>query len=151
MLKEEFVGISKEVVRLEKNIELFTENIDKGVSIEIVDIIKKINIQNDKRSIALGAIYKFELLEKYKREKERLENFLPISNKDSYEHITTSSLTELSNDIKTVLKGYNYPNLTDVSYSEELNDFVISGENRNLSGKGYRAIIYSAFIIGLHE
>ena len=151
VLKEEFVGISKEVVRLEKNIELFTENIDKGVSIEIVDIIKKINIQNDKRSIALGAIYKFELLEKYKREKERLENFLPISNKDSYEHITTSSLTELSNDIKTVLKGYNYPNLTDVSYSEELNDFVISGENRNLSGKGYRAIIYSAFIIGLHE
>jgi hypothetical protein len=49
------------------------------------------------------------------------------------------------------LKGYNYPNLTSVSYSEEENDFVISGEDRNLSGKGYRAIIYSAFIVALQE
>ena len=53
--------------------------------------------------------------------------------------------------MKSVLKGYNYPRLTDVSYSEEQNDFVISGENRNLFGKGYRAIFYSAFILALHE
>ncbi|NQY30054.1 MAG: hypothetical protein HRT69_11355, partial [Flavobacteriaceae bacterium] len=73
------------------------------------------------------------------------------NSKGSFEHISTASLTPLSKAIKSVLKGYNYPNLTDVSYSEEQNDFVISGEDRNLSGKGYRAIIYSAFIVALQE
>lgn len=30
-------------------------------------------------------------------------------------------------------------------------DFIISGEDRELTGKGYRAITYSSFIIGLQK
>ncbi len=115
-------------------------------------IIEQINSKNEKKSIALRALYNLEQLEKYKKEKVRLENSTPASlSKESFEHITTASLTKLSKTIKSVLRGYKYPNLTSVSYSEEMNDFVISGENRNLSGKGYRAIIYSVFILGLQE
>jgi hypothetical protein len=152
VLKEEFNDISKAVSNLEKSIDEYTLELDKGVGLEMGSIIEQINIQNEKKSIVLGALYKFEQLEKYKIEKEKLENSLPnSSSKESFEQITTASLTPLSKAVKSVLEGYNYPNLTDVSYSEEQNDFVISGEYRNLSGKGYRAIIYSAFIIALQE
>lgn len=152
VLKEEFNDISKAVLSLEKNIDEYTLELDKGVGLEMGFIIELINLENEKKSIVLGAMYKFEQLEKYKKEKEKLENSIPSSSsKESFEQVTTASLTQLSKAIKSVLKGYNYPNLTDVSYSEEQNDFVISGENRNLSGKGYRAIIYSAFIVALQE
>ncbi|WP_299112390.1 AAA family ATPase [uncultured Winogradskyella sp.] len=152
MLKEEFKDISIEVSDLEKNINKYTLEIDKGVGLEMSLIIEQINQQNEKKSIALGALYKFEQLEKFKAEKEKLESSIPkSSSKETFEHISTASLTPLSKAIKSVLKGYNYPNLTGVSYSEEQNDFVISGEDRNLSGKGVRAIIYSAFIVALQE
>ena len=139
-------------MNLEKNIQKSTLELDKGVGLEMGSIIEQINKQNEKKSHLLGALYKFEQLEKYKIEKEKLENSLPTSSsKETFESISTASLTPLSKSIDSVLKGYKYPNLTDVSYSEEQNDFVISGEDRNLSGKGYRAIIYSAFIVALQE
>ncbi|MFZ1617771.1 MAG: hypothetical protein WAT41_10520, partial [Flavobacteriales bacterium] len=50
-----------------------------------------------------------------------------------------------------VLNGINYPKLTAVSYSEDKSDFVISGEDRSLFGKGYRAIIYASFIVAIQE
>jgi hypothetical protein len=152
VLKEESVSISLEVFNLEKIIEVTTLELDKGVGLEMGLIIKQINTQNEKKSHLLGALYKFEQLNKFKEEEEKLENSLPISSsKDSFEHISTASLTPLSKSMKSVLDGYNYPKLTGVSYSEEQNDFVISGEDRNLFGKGYRAIFYSAFILALHE
>lgn len=152
ILKEEFNDVSFEVSNLEKDINNYSIDLDKGVGLEMGLIIEQINKQNEKKSIILGALLKFEQLEKFKIEKEKLENSLPNSNsKESFEHISTASLTPLSKAIQSVLEGYNYPNLTNVSYSEEQNDFVISGEDRNLSGKGYRAIIYSAFIIALQE
>ncbi|WP_233899315.1 AAA family ATPase [Tenacibaculum piscium] len=152
VLKEETNSISLEVLNLENIIEKFTLELDKGVGLEMGLIIEQINKQNEKKSHLLGALYKFEQLEKFKTEKEKLENSLPSSSsKETFENISTASLTPLSKSIKSVLKGYNYPKLTDVSYSEDKNDFVISGEDRNLSGKGVRAIIYSAFILGLQE
>lgn len=152
VLKEEFKNISQAVLSLEKNINDYTLELDKGVGLAMGFIIEQINLENEKKSIVLGALYIFQQLEKFKKEKEKLENSIPnSSSKDSFEHITNASLTPLSKAVKSVLEGYNYPNLTDVSYSEEQNDFVISGENRNLSGKGYRAIIYSAFIVALQE
>lgn len=152
ILKEEFNDISLEVSNLEININKYTLEIDKGVGLEMGLIIEQINKQNEKKSIVIGALYKFEQLKKFKTEKEKLEDSLPdASSKNSFEHISTASLTPLSKAIKSVLEGYKYPNLTDVTYSEKQNDFVISGEDRNLSGKGYRAIIYSSFIVALHE
>ncbi len=152
ILKDEFNDISSTVSHLEKLINDYSTELDKGVGFEMGQIIEEINKQNEKKSIVLGALLKFEQLDIFKKEKEKLENSLPNSNsKESYVSISTASLTPLSKAIKNVLEGYNYPNLTDVSYSEEKNDFVISGEDRNLSGKGYRAIIYSAFIIALQE
>jgi hypothetical protein len=152
VLKEETNSISLEVLNLENIIEKFTLELDKGVGLEMGVIIEQINKQNEKKSHLLGALYKFEQLEKFKTEKEKLENSLPSSSsKETFENISTASLTPLSKSIKSVLKGYNYPKLIDVSYSEAKNDFVISGEDRNLSGKGVRAIIYSAFIVALQE
>lgn len=152
ILKDEFEDISLQASNLDKEINNYTFELDKGVGFEMGLIIEELNNQNEKKSFALGALLKIEQLEKFKNEKARLEESLPDSkSKQVFEHISTSSLTNLSNVVYSVLEGYNYPNLTSVSFSEEQKDFVISGEDRNLSGKGYRAIIYSAFIIALHE
>lgn len=152
ILKVEFNDISLLVSNLEKDTNNYSKKLDKGIGLEMGLIIEQINKQNENKGIILGALLKFEQQEKFKKEKEKLENSLPNSNSQvSFELISTASLTQLSKSIKSVLKGYNYPNLLEVSYSEVQNDFIISGENRNLSGKGYRAIIYSAFIVALQE
>lgn len=152
VVRDEFNLICSEVKHLEKNIDKHTLELDKGVGLKMNSIVKEINKQNDIKSIALGVFYKSEQLNKYRKEKEKLEDSLSKSSvKESFEQITTAILTPLSNAMKSVLKGCNYPDLTDVSYSEEQKDFVISGEDRRLSGKGYRAIIYSSFIIALQE
>lgn len=45
----------------------------------------------------------------------------------------------------------NYPSISGVTFNEKINDFVISGEDRNLAGIGYRAIGYASFLIALQE
>ncbi|MCX6319748.1 MAG: AAA family ATPase [Bacteroidetes bacterium] len=50
-----------------------------------------------------------------------------------------------------ILSDCHYPNLSGVSFNEDKMDFIISGEDRELTGKGYRAITYSSFVIGLQK
>jgi hypothetical protein len=68
------------------------------------------------------------------------------SNDDSL----SSFIFPLSQEIKDILKAIGFPQLTEVSFNEDKLDFLISGQDRELAGKGYRAITYSAFAIALH-
>ncbi|NTZ20790.1 hypothetical protein EXW96_25715 [Paenibacillus sp. JMULE4] len=56
---------------------------------------------------------------------------------------------DFSNEIKTLLENWNYPDLTSVSFDHETHDLVVSGKKRKNHGKGYRAILNAAFTIGL--
>jgi hypothetical protein len=51
--------------------------------------------------------------------------------------------------VQAVLEEWHYPNLTRVTFNNEKFDLIISGKDRASEGKGFRAIAYSAFIIGL--
>ncbi|MGJ8735032.1 hypothetical protein [Zobellia laminariae] len=132
-----------------QNLEYELEN---KLKLDIDNISQTIESLIDKKSFLLGIEFKQKRLEKYSIQKDSLEELVSKSNKNNgYESLSTANMTPLSNYIELVLKGCNYPDLTAVSYSEEGNDFVISGEDRSLFGKGYRAIIYSAFIVAIQE
>jgi hypothetical protein len=51
--------------------------------------------------------------------------------------------------VQTLLEAWRYPGLSRVTFSDEQLDLIISGKERGSEGKGFRAIAYAAFIIGL--
>jgi hypothetical protein len=51
--------------------------------------------------------------------------------------------------VQSLLEAWKYPDLTRVTFSDEKVDLVISGKERASEGKGFRAIAYAAFMIGL--
>jgi hypothetical protein len=61
----------------------------------------------------------------------------------------TKALENLCVAIQELLEEWNFPNLGRVTFSESSSDLVIGGRDRASLGKGYRAIAYAAFAIGL--
>ncbi|OQW47924.1 MAG: hypothetical protein A4S09_14095 [Proteobacteria bacterium SG_bin7] len=62
---------------------------------------------------------------------------------------SASNLKKLSDEIQTLLKAWAFPGSDSVVFSEADLDLVIGGEKRSSFGKGYRAIAFSSFVIGL--
>ena len=51
--------------------------------------------------------------------------------------------------VEDLLRAWRYPGLTRVTFSDEALDLLISGKERGSEGKGFRAIAYAAYIVGL--
>lgn len=51
--------------------------------------------------------------------------------------------------VQSLLESWRYPDLTRVTFDEDTHDLIISGKERGSEGKGFRAIAYAAYIIGL--
>ncbi|GCO38831.1 hypothetical protein [Escherichia coli] len=66
-----------------------------------------------------------------------------------WEGLSTRTLAELCREIETVLKDWKWGAEPDVSFNEKEYDIIVDGQPRQSHGKGVRAILYSAFIIGL--
>jgi len=62
---------------------------------------------------------------------------------------TTSSTSEFCKVVEEILKAWKYPDLGTVSFDTAKGDLVIGGQDRANKGKGYRALTYAAFTIGL--
>ena len=117
------------------------------------------NILNRDINYISESIRKFnnhkEYLLQVKEKRSQLDFYLKLQDKISTTitspqgkfaiDLTTASTTKLSEYIKNILESCHYPNISSVAYSEDKKDFVISGEDRALEGKGLRAITYSAF------
>ena len=73
----------------------------------------------------------------------------PMNGDYDFDELTTSTTSEFCMIVQELLNEWGYSDNTSVSFSEETCDLVIDGYDRNLSGKGYRALSYSAFSIGL--
>jgi len=56
---------------------------------------------------------------------------------------------QLMLEISNILVRWDFPNGNSVTYNEENRDISIGGKPRGHFGKGYRAICFSAFVIGL--
>lgn len=62
---------------------------------------------------------------------------------------TTSSASEFCKVVEDILRAWKYPDAGTVAFDTDKNDLVIAGKDRANTGKGYRAITYAAFTIGL--
>lgn len=154
---------SQEIINEERDL-LDTEI--RKIRNDIITVDNDINnILNGNISYISESIRKFnnhkEYLLQVKEKRSQLDFYQKLQNKISTTitspqgkfaiDLTTASTTKLSEYIKNILENCHYPNISSVVYSEDKKDFVISGEDRALEGKGLRAITYSAFIIALQE
>jgi hypothetical protein len=85
---------------------------------------------------------------------ERLEHIRQALNErapsTSFENrATTSVATEFCEVVGEILQAWKYPDLGAVTFDTEKADLVIGGQDRGNKGKGYRALTYAAFAIGL--
>ncbi|MDN3659176.1 hypothetical protein QWZ08_26260 [Ferruginibacter paludis] len=152
ILKEENQGNIGEIERLQNMLDAISEKIENGVSVEMGTLFTKISELNGLKANLSKAVFLKEKIVSFEKQKEIIS--LTIAKKEDnkkFEDITTSSLFELSKILNNILKSCSYPSINGVTFSETKDDFVISGEDRELSGKGYRAITYASFLIALQE
>lgn len=118
-----------------------------------VEISKKIKLKDQlQRKLIDVAQFKrlFDRIERFEYQKQMLLDEINLDGeKYQFESLSTSLLSGLSNQIKSVLNAWEYDDVESVSFSEDTTDFIINGNERNLSGKGYRALTYSSFVISL--
>lgn len=144
-LEVEISAFKNAIVKINSNIENFFGD-------EMRKIIDKINKLNDEKEQILVLRSKNKQIELYLRMQEDIKGPISQSRKGKFStDLTTASTKKLSDCILNILKRSQYPDIANVAYSEKKKDFVLSGEDRGLSGKGLRAITYSAFIIALQE
>lgn len=84
---------------------------------------------------------------------EKRDNLvLQLNQKDSVEpdtELSTIALQELNDLIADLLREWKYGEKPKVYFDQSKRDIVINGKARSSDGKGYRAITYSAFVIGI--
>lgn len=57
----------------------------------------------------------------------------------------SAAVEEFTIGVQDLLREWNYPDLTRVTFNQETLDLIISGKDRGNQGKGLRAIGYAAF------
>ena len=67
----------------------------------------------------------------------------------AFSFASTAEAAGFSSTVHGLLKAWRYPELENVAFSVDSNDIVIGSRVRGSQGKGYRAITYAAFVIGL--
>jgi len=73
---------------------------------------------------------------------EKLKKMIKIKSLDF-------DLTPITKIMLTILKEIKFENIESVEFSKKDSDFIINNQHRELYGQGYRAIIYSTFILAI--
>ena len=63
--------------------------------------------------------------------------------------IETHYSAQFSQTVQLILEAWNFPDVGVVSYSDSNQDIIVNGRERHDNGKGVRAILHSAFKVGL--
>ena len=84
-------------------------------------------------------------------ERAKIASFVwkPEAKEDASDILMSQSVEAFTLKVQDLLEAWKYPGLTRVTFGNEKVDLVISGKERSSEGKGFRAIAYAAFIIGL--
>lgn len=151
LLIEENKIIDKQIIDLEEKLSQLTRNLEEGVAKEMDQLFQQISELNKIRTGLTKAIFINDKISSFQSQRELLSRSVSQKGENSFEDILTSQVTSLSTVLEMVLKGIGYSEEPTVSFSESKNDFVISGEDRELAGKGLRAITYASFLIALQE
>jgi hypothetical protein len=127
------------------------EQIQQHLASRIQKILEKLKESQVSRDFYKNAI------NLYIRKEELNNQIVEISNKSKLESRTDKFVTAIGADeteeftkkTQSILASWNFPNLDRVTFSEEDNDILISGQKRSNHGKGVRAITHAAFNLAL--
>lgn len=157
-VQESIILLQKNKIELQSSIEDETKKfleIEQFINTNINESLKQIEISFTelyaKRDELLNKKFKRESIEKFIEFKSEISNLIKSKQDNIFNELTTSTMFPISEKIYQILEKCNYSDLDTVSFSESTNDFVIGAKNRNLSGKGERAITYATFVLALAE
>jgi len=145
---------NKNVKRIEEleNKELEIKKIQEGIQNNLIEVKK---IEDDR--VGDKNLLRIELLEENKSKlKKRIEKIKKDINENQKKEITdtiikSTTLSPITKIMLKILKEMKFENIEKVSFDTKKSDFMIDGKIRELYGQGYRAIVYSTFIIALLE
>jgi len=69
--------------------------------------------------------------------------------KESWEQLPAKALREFCSEIEGILDEWNWKGPGRVDFDQKEYDIVVDGQSRQSHGKGVRAVLYAAFVIGL--
>ena len=141
--------ISNELVSLEEELRELNNSLDPNISKMIKEtrnIIKSLAENKEKLSSDLNVeIKRGQILREIGSLQVEHDEIA-----DKYEIPDfTKELQKLMQEISKILVRWDFPNGRQVFYDKENRDILIGGKPRGHFGKGYRAICFSAFVIGL--
>jgi chromosome segregation ATPase len=137
----------------EKEIELndISQIIESNISEKFKDYQMAIRILNSKKNEFLKERIKVQnrdsLLNEIGELRVQLENRIA---KYEFPDFATE-LTELCKHISSILKRWSFPGHENITFDFKSRDLVIGNKPRSHFGKGYRAISYAAFSLGLMQ
>lgn len=160
-------NLTQDVIELEKEIELlrqtkekFEKTIETNLQPRSLKVRTKLDLLLENYQIKLeintlknklnDLLSKYENIEKSMKNTKRVEKENPLE----IEEIVNDS--EFTNFLYSTLSNWGFEDLKESSElefriqgKERKIDFEITGKERKSYGKGYRGLIYSAFVIGL--
>ena len=148
-IEEHKSNISNELVTLGKELRDLENSLDPYISKMITEtrnIIKSLSKNKEKLAAELNVeIKRGEILKEIGKLQVEHDEIA-----DKYEIPDFSKeLQQLMQEISNILIRWDFPNGNQVAYDRENRDISIGGKHREHFGKGYRAICFSAFVIGL--
>lgn len=152
LMNNEIGTYNSKVSTLEMELSTLKYELESGIGKEIDQLLNKMTELNNRKSYLIGIKDISERVASYKEQKSIIESTISTNaTKTDFSKFTTSTATKLCKEMLETLNSIKYPNAKSVEYSEYTNDFVISGNDRRLAGKGYRAITFATFILALQK
>jgi len=152
LLIEEKEVMLVEIQKKETSIVEITQKLNEDIGEKLTEILKKIEELNKLKAMLIKISELLNRIKSFQNQKEIISRSIPKQHIDNSNYsLSTSLVHPLTVVVKSILEECNYPDLSTVSFSEDKKDLVISGQDRELAGKGYRAITYSSFILALQN
>lgn len=149
-LYQERTELFDEINHLKNKHKLDQESVNLYRSVEIKSKVGTIESLRIKLRELKNIKRLYEKLQKLKDQRSEYQSEIdPTNEKYEFNTLSTALMTEVSSGVKSLLNAWQYDEMKSVSYSEDSVDLVINGNDRNLSGKGYRALTYSSLVISL--
>jgi hypothetical protein len=112
-------------------------------------LISAKNEHSQKKAELTGSLARLEGINAAQLELNRLQNYEP-QQKMAYEIGDFSlQLDQFAQNVEEILKRWGFPDYSPTKFMDKSRDFDIGGTPRKDFGKGYRAIAFSAFVLGL--
>lgn len=154
------------VIMFENEQSTLKEDIDnnKKLIVDILDIMENDINQSikqtqdnlttffNKQSLLKTAQVLTNKQQKYLLDKETITKFIERTKENKqveFQELNLTMILPLINKIKSILQTVNFQDFNTVSFSEKLRDIVIDDKGRQEFGKGFRALLYTVFIIAL--